>query len=324
MSPRKSASRRSRSPLSITQRGFTLVEILVVVSIIVILMAILIPVAMRAISKARDAAIGVELSQLKAALEEYKREHGDYPPSMGQNYLPANRYGTIAERHLLRCYPKMDPAQKDFFYTYIAPQIGNDEAIVFWLATIANDPRAPFKNYSLDSNNLLCFAPLPGSPAGTAGVYPGPYTRFVHYDFDERRIRTLDADVLASYGALYARDTPYVYFDSRTYRLHMTQATAGVGACQPYSDAAKVQASLNTPVNPDSTFVNPNTYQIHCAGQDGNYGMLVTAVDNNFNWLNNWQTMVKTFPTMLNCNEEDSDNLADFTEGRRLIDHRAP
>jgi hypothetical protein len=30
------------------------------------------------------------------------------------------------------------------------------------------------------------------------------------------------------------------------------------------------------------------------------------------------------FPTMINCNEEDSDNMADFTEGRRLIDHRAP
>ena len=75
------SSRRSRSPLSATQRGFTLVEILVVVAIIVILMAILIPVAMRAIGQARGAAIGVEISQLKTALDECKREHGDYPPA---------------------------------------------------------------------------------------------------------------------------------------------------------------------------------------------------------------------------------------------------
>ncbi len=308
------------------QRGFTLVEILVVVSIIVILMAILIPVAMRAVSQARNAAIGVEISQLKTAFDQYKRDHGDYPPSMGQNYLPANRYSTIAERHLLRCYPKMDQAQKDFFYNAIAWRLGNDESIVFWLGLIANDPRAPFKNFIADNNSPpnVFFAPQPGSPSGSTGVYPGPYPRFVHYEFDERRVRDLDNDTLPSYAALYARDTPYFYFDSRTYRLHMTQATAAAGVCQPFNDALKVQATLgpNISVNADTTFMNPNTFQIHCAGQDGNFGATVTAVDNNFNWLNNWQQLVKTFPNMGNTNEEDSDNMADFTEGRRLIDHR--
>jgi len=324
------------SPSSRPPRGFTLVEILVVVAIIVILMAILIPVAMRAISKARDAAIAVELSQLKGALEAYKMEQGDYPPSMGgppAQWLLANRYNTVAERHILRCYPKIDPTHKDFFYNYIAPQMGNDESLVFWLGLIANDPRYPFKNFSLDNSSNLVFAPLPGSAAGSIGVYPGPYPRYAHYDFDQRRIRTLDTDVLPSYEALYCKGTPYVFFDSRTYRLHLTPATAGVGACQPYNDYAKVQATLqaNVTVNPDTTFVNPNTFQIHCAGQDGNYGYLTTAVDpsNNFVFLNTasapWQTLVKTFGAVMNnANEEDSDNLADFTEGRRLIDHRAP
>ena len=105
----------------------------------------------------------------------------------------------------------------------------------------------------------------------------------------------------------------------------MRQNTAALGVCQPFNDAVKVQQSLTSPVNPDSTFVNPNTFQIHCAGQDGNFGYnQVTAVDASFNWLNNWQSLVKTFPTMINTNEEDSDNMADFTEGRKLIDHRAP
>ena len=322
-------SRSLHSTSSRPPRGFTLVEILVVVSIIVILMAILIPVAMRAISKARDAAIGVELSQLKAALEEYKREHGDYPPSMGQNYnVPSGAcYSTICERHLLRCYPKTDPSHKTFFYNAIAPRIGNDEALVFWLALIANDPRYPFKNFAIDNNGNFGFAPLPGTTVLTQ--YPGPYTRFVHYDFDQRRVRDLDGDVMPSYAALYARDTPYVYFDSRTYRLHMHPTTAGAGACQPYMDYLKVQATIvNTNLPADGAFVNPNTFQIHCAGQDGNFGGLAPAVDpnNNFQWNNNWQTMVKTFPNMTGqyCTEEDSDNMADFTEGRRLIDHRAP
>ncbi len=307
-------------------RGFTLVEILVVVAIIVILMAILIPTAMGMIAKARAAAVGVELSQLKTALEEYKKEHGDYPPSMGgppSQWIPANRYSTIAERHLLRCYPKMLPGQKDFFYGSIAPQLGNDEALVFWLTLIANDPREPFKNLTIVGGNLV-FTPTPGSAPGSIGVYPGPYPRYVHYEFDERRIRTLDNDVLPSYEALYSRQTPYIFFDSRTYRLHMRQNTAALGVCQPYNDYAKVQQSLTSPVNADTTFVNPNTFQIHCAGQDGNFGGLATAVNPvTFAWLNGWQAEVKTFPNMTGrTNEEDSDNMADFTEGRKLIDHR--
>ena len=147
-------------------RGFTLVEILVVVSIIVILMAILIPVAMSMIAKARVAAIGVEISQLKTALDKYKNDLGDYPPSMdwdpsfGANFNAqmarfnqANRYTTVCERHLLRCYPKITPFDKNKFYTYIAPYIDQDEALVFWLAMIANDPREPFKNFAFNSNN---------------------------------------------------------------------------------------------------------------------------------------------------------------------------
>jgi prepilin-type N-terminal cleavage/methylation domain-containing protein len=315
-------------------RGFTLVEMLVVIAIIVILMALLIPVTMGVISRARNAAIAVEIRELKVALEKYKETHGDYPPSMGgppAQWLPGNRYQTVAEKHLLRCYPKMTPVQKNFFYDYIAWQLDNDESLVFWLGLIADDPREPFKNFTLDGSNNLIFTPTPGSPAGTVGVYPGPYTRHVHFDFDERRlfdaVTPQDVDPIPAYRALYARDTPYIYFDSRTYFIHMHPSTSALGVCQPYMDYAKVQATLsNASLPPNGAFVNPNTFQIHCAGQDGDYGGLAPAVDptNGFTWNTNWQAMVKTFPNMTGqyCNEEDSDNIADFTEGARLIDKR--
>ena len=308
-------------------RGFTLVEILVVVAIIVIVMAILIPTAMGMISRARNTAIAVEIGQIKTGLDKYKEIHGDYPPSMGgpaTQWLPANRSFTACERHLLRCYPKMTGAQKVFFYDYIAPQLDNAESLVFWLGLIANDPREPFKNFVVDNSGNLYFAPQPGATAPPYGVYPGPYTRHVHFEFDERRLQYADADVLPGYTALYCRDTPYVYLESRTYRLHMRPNTAALGVCQPFNDAAKVQASLSSSVNPDSTFVNQNTFQIHVAGQDGNFGVVVPtpAVDANFNWVTGWQRYVKTFPNMLNTNEEDSDNIADFTEGQKLVDHR--
>jgi len=337
-------SRSLQSNSSGRPRGFTLVEILVVVAIIVILMAILIPVAMRAISQARNAAIAVELSQLKAAMDKYKEEHGDYPPSMdwdpsfpatliaqqqkwwdSSNSRPsAYAYSSICERHFLRCYPKMNSSEKYKFYGLIAPILEQDEVLVFWLSMIANDPREPFKNFLINNNNNLYYAGGLDQNKLNFNDFPGTYTRFVHFNFDTRRLQDVDdddgdgipGDGIPGYLSLYAKETTYMYFDSRTYAFPTVNNPsnniyyAARGVAQPFADAT-------TMTKPVPKFVNPDTFQILSAGQDGNFGLV--PPNPAFNWAN-----TKMFPTMINCNEEDSDNMADFTEGRRLIDHRAP
>src|SRR5688500_8151272 len=62
-----------------SDRGFTLVELLVVIGIIVLLMGILLPVANRAYSKAERARVARELQAIGSALEAYKQDHGFYP-----------------------------------------------------------------------------------------------------------------------------------------------------------------------------------------------------------------------------------------------------
>jgi prepilin-type N-terminal cleavage/methylation domain-containing protein len=332
---RSSPSRRKRSPLSTKQRGFTLVEILVVVAIIVILMAILIPVAMGAISRARNAAIGFEISQLKTAVEQYKKDHGDYPPSMdwdpnyganfgaqqskwyASNAPTAYAYSSICERHFLRCYPKMTSAEKYKFYGAIAPRLDQDEALVFWLAMIANDPRQPFKNFVFNNSGVLYYAGGNDTTQLNFNDYPGSFTRFVHYDFDSRRLIDSDADGIPGYEAQYCKGTTYMYFDSRTYSFPtINDPTSGTyyaarRVAQPYSDIVAINKG-------QPKFMNPTTFQIVCSGQDGDYGLV--PLNASFNWAN-----TKTFgPVLKNTNEEDMDNMADFTEGRKLIDHRAP
>jgi prepilin-type N-terminal cleavage/methylation domain-containing protein len=332
-------SRSLKSASSRRSRGFTLVEILVVVAIIVILMAILIPVAMGAISRARNAAIGFELSQLKTAVEEYKKDHGDYPPSLDWDPAFAGNlgaqqskwfasgaptpyaYSSICERHFLRCYPKMTQPEKYKFYGLIAPILEQDEALVFWLSMIANDPRQPFKNFLINNNGKLYYAGGNDQTKLNFIDFPGSYTRFTHYDFDSRRLQDTDdddgdgipGDGIPGYAAQYCRDTTYMYFDSRTYAFSQNPAYAARQVAQPFSDAVAIAKN-------QSKFMNPNTFQIVCSGQDGNFGAVINAFGNNVLLWNN----TKMFPTMINCNEEDSDNMADFTEGRKLIDHRAP
>ena len=61
--------------------GFTMVELLAVILIIGILTAILIPAVMTAINAAKAAAVSAEISNMAAALSEFKNKYGDYPPS---------------------------------------------------------------------------------------------------------------------------------------------------------------------------------------------------------------------------------------------------
>lgn len=63
------------------RRGFTLVELLVVIVIIGILVALLIPAIAGAIRTARNAQASAEINNLSGALAQFNNQYGDYPPS---------------------------------------------------------------------------------------------------------------------------------------------------------------------------------------------------------------------------------------------------
>lgn len=263
--------------------GFTLVEILVVIAIIVILAALLTPVAMRALTTSRNARMGIELAQLDQAIEAYRLEMGDYPPSFGENYSPANRYYTAMEQHLRKCFPNMSKATKDAYYDILmTKEISQDEALVYWLSKLSTDKTNPFRT-------------------------DGP--RKVFREFDARRLSDVDSDGFPAFDAGYARGTPFVYLDSRTYRLHCTAATAAttqLGASgpriQPYFDVT-------------GKFMRPTAFQIICAGQDGDFG---AAKDITFNAAGIPTANHRVFPASMNYTDEDMDNLTNFSDGKTL------
>ena len=62
-------------------KGFTLVEMLVVITIIVILMGFTLGGVQMARTRFRNAAVTSEISQFRMKLEEYRNEVGEYPPN---------------------------------------------------------------------------------------------------------------------------------------------------------------------------------------------------------------------------------------------------
>jgi general secretion pathway protein G len=75
---RSSCCRRSRRGLG--EDGFTLLELLVVLSILALIMAVTAPQVTRYLSNARAQTAATQLSTIESALELYSLDIGAYPP----------------------------------------------------------------------------------------------------------------------------------------------------------------------------------------------------------------------------------------------------
>jgi prepilin-type N-terminal cleavage/methylation domain-containing protein len=286
--------------------AFTLVEMLVVIGIIVVLVALLVPVGAIAIARTRDFNMSAEISQLAQAIDTYKKEKGDYPPSMGEIDANGNSlylsspYTSVCEKHLRKCFPHITPAEKAVFYQYLAPQMTQSEALWFWLSQTQNDERQPFFSTAGNYKKYFDFKPDRVVPTKSVTiVINGSNVPFQ----------------LNAYKPTFAKETPYVYLDSRTYFVH-----GDITRAAPYSpvsgEIGQVQAYFDDKPNPKA--MNFTTFQIICAGQDGEFGAPLDQIDNSGNVIT---AALKQFKSGFNYTDDDKDNLTNFSEGRRLGDH---
>ncbi len=69
-------------------RGFTLIEMLIVIVVIAILALIVIPRLLGAGRKAKEASLRGDLHQLRNAVQQFEADCGDYPRELSQIMLP--------------------------------------------------------------------------------------------------------------------------------------------------------------------------------------------------------------------------------------------
>lgn len=304
---KRSPSIFSIRPMTRTNRGFTLVEMLVVITIIGILAGLTTAAAIAARNRARIAAISMELQQLDMALKVYRDKFGEYPPD-----------GTDASavyRHILRAFPRCTSIPN---YIYSSSGTGTTSltpfnALVFWLGGLPGSDGRP-NGFSANPTD-----PFDNS-GSTSTSRIGPF-----FDFDTARLTagTVSLSDLNTYkywpnGATGDKTTgAIIYFraENGVYRVGgvVTNAIKTANDVDPVtSGTTTVYPAGDTRIgfngtSGSNTWVNPRSFQIMSSGMDATYGSL-TLGTTTYPGL--------AFPTGENYSDHTFDDITNFSSGR--------
>lgn len=294
------------------RRAFTLVELLVVILIIGMILALVLPAVFRAQQEAQNAAVGLQIDSLEAALEQYIGKYG-LPPDFAQPGWAADpNYQAQVMQHVRRRWPRYAGdfatmrAEISSSWTIDINQLDAAEALVFWLGGIARGgkPSGFFAN--------------PRVPFGGGSQREPPL-----FEFKETQLVDRDMDGWLEFypefpGRSPHESAPFVYFAAP---YEVTLGMSGMPTPDQYTVRAANGVMMPVVVQPQhgvalpyvwsapsaqiGQFINATSYQLLCAGQDQDFGQRTTPLPS--------PTPYPRYPSQQNFTEGDRDNLANFS-----------
>lgn len=245
----------------LTRPGFTIVELLVVMTVIAILVGMLMAAVIPAMSAAKRARILMEMKQIEQSIENFKTKNGFYPPSWVKFRAAAalqqneNDGDIAAANYLLQYINRIAPNNQegvgnpgsrpiDAWWQAVGKNVDHREGqdLVFWLSALSKNKQFPLTN--------------DGTATPKNAYDDQTYEREVFYEFKSAQ---LEIDGLAATYMQQPGDlAPFLYIDAKSYPILAGKTESEEDGFTGYY----VQ-------NPNGkSFENPKTFQLICWGLD--------------------------------------------------------
>lgn len=301
------------------RRGFTLVELLVVITVIVILIGLLIPAVGRVRVTVRNAAVQSEVNRIAAAVTSFKSKYGIDPPSSIRLCEDASDWSNYPrDRAIIRqLWPQFDfsyaglPSNElDINGNGNSTEVCNlqpGEVLVFFLGGIPTaDTASGTTQWSLRGFTKNPQRPFSQSADANRDA--------VIYDFDSSRLQDVDNDGFPEFRDSYpSQRNPLLYYssyDGNGYRFSDTNefpAAPTTFPRHPYLQGSDQNAQP----------YGSKSFQIISPGADGEYGIggpyLAGATVRLPGWTRNVPTPVTTFSA--DDRKVEADNITNFGNG---------
>ncbi len=273
--------RPKNGPVPCRPHAFTLVEMLVVITIIGILAGLITAAAVQARIAAKNAVIAVELSQLEAACMAYKEKFGEYPPDFTDS--------AAVTRHIAKAFPRYpDPSD---WTTEIPNATGLNineltplTALTFWLGGMRDANGVPV-GFSANPRD-------PFNATSTSRIKP-------FFDFDPNRLSGYRYWPQGAVGNRTSGAIAYFRAENGSYLTANTWMND--------NDPAHVRPAIDTRLSDISagnvSWINPESIQIFSSGLDVAYGELTDKIYG------------LQFPTGGNYSEATYDDVTNFSGG---------
>jgi prepilin-type N-terminal cleavage/methylation domain-containing protein len=268
-----------------TRHGFTLVELLVVITIIGILASLITSAAVKALEIARRNRIKLEMDQMDTGLQTFKSTYLAYPPNAQvdgagtENPVDESQVLTDFKRHFKQAFPQ-NKEPKVLIAALVGLQengallpngdnlqggMSAGETLVFWLGGFSTDPKYPISGEGGPSYDVTGIPPEERAKRDplqrtwiftfvTARLQPRTIDNF----FDESDSRFIEYQVNVN-GVPQTRrinfwqytpsqsEQPYLYFDASR---HPAAVVVGANVTAPFDP-------------PAASSLNPNALHVH-------------------------------------------------------------